>query len=66
MNEFLGTFKLSDNFTKYVGIDEIIFVLREGDKWASWSELTRYYNLEHNPNYDENIKNLLSIQISKL
>lgn len=64
----LGTFKLSDNFTKYVGVDEIIFVLREGDKYASWYEAYRFYveSLKHFPNYDEYIKELLQKWLCQL
>lgn len=57
----LGTFKLDDNVTKHVGIDEVIYVLRKADKYVSWYEPRRFYleSLRHFPNYDEYIKELL-------
>ena len=64
----LGTFKLNDDTTKYVGIDETIYVLKKEDKWVSYYVQRRFYieNLKNNPNYDDYVVNLLFAQISKL
>lgn len=64
----LGTFKLNDNTTKYVGIDEIIYVLKKEDKWVSWHEQNRFHreNLKNNPNYDFYIISKLEKEMANL
>lgn len=56
-----GTYKLSDNFIKYVDITEITFVLKEGNYWVSWNVPRRFYieHLKYYPEYDNYIKELL-------
>lgn len=53
-------------FHKHTGIDEIIFVLRKGNKYVSWYEPIRHYKYINDINYDEYIKELLYKKLLEL